>query len=179
MHRALVALGAAPTLDRTHRPHGPRPEDAPLLLGILLAKAEVDATARANPGDEPPEGLTALIRGYNTFTRSEEMRLRLLALRLVRTAFDVSLYEEADDPCTPAAENAAMTAANMINARRLAWHGTGPDDHQAFATALGSAEQFGRSTMEELARVRHQFMPASPSKAAPKRSRQARHRRSC
>lgn len=157
LHRALVALGAAPTLDPTNRPHGPRQQDAPLLLGILLAKAELDAAVRADPGAEPPEGLTALIRGYNTLTQSDEMRLRLLALRLVRTAFDISLYEDTDDLCTPAAEDAAMTAANLINARRLARHGVGPDDQRALTTALRSAVQFHRSATENLERARHQL----------------------
>ncbi|MFE3881836.1 hypothetical protein ACFXPQ_02735 [Streptomyces lydicus] len=177
MHRALAALGAAPTLDRTHRPRGPRREDAPLLLGILLAKAELDATVIADPADEPPEGMTTLIQGYNTFICSEEVRLRLLALRLIRTAFDISLYEGADDLCTPAAETAVMTAANMINARRLAWHGSGPADQQALITALRSADQFSRSTLEDLEQARHQFTPEPRSKVAPKRSAQARHRR--
>ncbi|MGY4954772.1 hypothetical protein [Streptomyces nigrescens] len=161
LHRALAELGAAPTLDRTHRPHGPRPEDAPLLLGILLAKAELDAAVRADPGAEPPEGLTALIRGYNTLTRPEEARLRLLALRLVRTAFDVTLYEDTDDPCAPAAEDAAMTAANMINVYRLARHGTGPGDQQALQTALKSAHQFNRSTAKAIERARRRFSPAT------------------
>lgn len=177
LHRALAALGTAPTLDRTHRPHGPRPEDAPLLLGILLAKAELDATVIADPGEEPPEGMTSLIEGYNTLIRSEEMRLRLLALRLIRTAFDIGLYEGADDPCTPAAETAVMTAANMINARRLAWHGSGPADQQALVTALRSADQFSRSTLEDLEQARDQFAPEPRSKVGPKRSAQARHRR--
>ncbi|WP_416484220.1 hypothetical protein [Streptomyces sp. CL12] len=160
LHRALAVLGAAPTLDRAHRSHGPNPEDAPLLLGILLAKAELDAAVIADPADEPPDGMTTLIQGYNTLICSEEMRLRLLALRLIRTAFDISLYEGVDDPCTPAAETAVMAAANMINARCLAWHGTGPDDQQALATALRSAYQFSRSTLEDLERARRQFTSA-------------------
>lgn len=112
---------------------------------------------RADPGAEPPEGLTELIRGYNTLTRSEEMQLRLLALRLVRTAFDISLHEDADDPCAPAAEDAAMTAANMINARRLAQHGVTLADRQALATALKSASEFSRSATKALERARRQF----------------------
>ncbi|MFE7607053.1 hypothetical protein [Streptomyces celluloflavus] len=161
LQRALAALGAAPTLDRTHRPHGPRPEDASLLLGILLAKAELDAAVRADPGAEPPEGLTALIRGYNTLTRSEERRLRLLALRLVRTAFDITLYEDTGDPCAPAAEDAAMTAANMINAYRLARHSTGPSDQRALLTALESAHQFNRSAAKAIEHARRRLAPAS------------------
>lgn len=153
LHRALTALGAAPTLDRTSRPHGLRPDDAPLLLGVLLAKAELDAAVRADPGMDPPEGLTALIRGYNTFTNSEEMRLRLLALRLVRTASEISTYEDTDDPCALTAEDATMTAANMINACRLARHGVTPADQQALATALSSAGQFIRSATKALGRV--------------------------
>ncbi|MFE0379419.1 hypothetical protein ACFW1M_28470 [Streptomyces inhibens] len=50
-----------------------------------------------------------------------------------------------------------MTAANMIKARRLAWHGTGPDDRQALLTALRSADPFSRSTMKQLDRSRRQF----------------------
>lgn len=128
-----------------------------MLLGILLAKAELDAAVRADPGVEPPKGLTVLMRGYNTFTTSEEMRLRLLALRLIRTAFDISLYEDTDDPCTTAAEDATMTAANMINARRLAWHGASPEDQRALNTALKSAEQFHRSTTENVKRASRQY----------------------
>ncbi|GAA0439819.1 hypothetical protein [Streptomyces luteireticuli] len=157
LHRALAALGAAPTLDPARRPHGPRPQDAPLLLGILLAKAELDAAVRADPAADPPEALTALIRGYNTLTRSEEARLRLLTLRLVRTAFDITLYEEPGDPCTPAAENATMTAANMINACRLTRHGTGPDDRQALTMALESAHQFHHNTTQAIKQARHQL----------------------
>ncbi|MCC3769625.1 hypothetical protein [Streptomyces sp. UNOC14_S4] len=157
LHQALAALGAAPTLDHARRPHGPRPQYAPLLLGILLAKAELDAAVRADPAADPPDGLTALIRGYHTLTRSEEARLRLLTLRLVRTAFDITLYEEPGDPCTPAAENAAMTAANMINACRLTRHGTGPDDQHALTTALESAHQFHHSTAQALKQARRQL----------------------
>ncbi|MEV4504707.1 hypothetical protein [Streptomyces klenkii] len=157
LHQALAALGAAPTLDRTRRPHGPRPQDAPLLLGILLAKAELDAAVRADPAAEPPQGLTQLIRGYNTISHVEETRLRLIALRLIRTAFDITLYENADDPYALAAENATMTAANMINACRLARHGTSPDDRQALATALKSAHQFNHSTTEALKRTQRHY----------------------
>ncbi|MBO3682834.1 hypothetical protein [Streptomyces sp. NEAU-YJ-81] len=159
LQHALAALSAAPTLDRTRRPHGPRPGDAPLLLGILLAKAELDAAVRADPGADPPEGLTELIRGYNTLARSEEMRLRLLALRLVRTAFDITVYEDTDDPCTPAAESAAMTAANAINAYRLARHSTDPADRRALAAALRSADEFNRSATEALSQAHHQLTP--------------------
>ncbi|MEU6463631.1 hypothetical protein [Streptomyces sp. NPDC046976] len=148
-----------------------------MLLGILLAKAELDAIVIADPADEPPDGMTTLIQGYNTLICSEEVRLRLLAQRLIRTAFDISLYEGVDDPCTPAAETAVMTAANMINARRLAWHGTGPDDQQALVAALRSADQFSQSTVEDLEQARHQFAPQTRSKAHPRRSVQARQSR--
>ncbi|MEU8687636.1 hypothetical protein [Streptomyces sp. NPDC048665] len=54
-----------------------------------------------------------------------------------------------------------MTATNMVNACRLAWDGTGPDDQKALITALVPAEQFHRSTTEYLKRARHQF-PGKP-----------------
>lgn len=103
--------------------------------------------------------------------------MRLLALRLVRTAFDITLYEDGDDPCAPAAEDATMTAANMINARRLARYGASPADRQALATALRSADQFSHSAAEELERARRQFTQKPGASAGTKHPAHPQRRR--
>lgn len=90
LYRALGELGAAPTPDASLRPNGPKPTDSALLLGVLLAKTELDAAVRADPAQEPPRGLTELLTGYRSTIASpaDETRLQLLSHRLVRSAVE-------------------------------------------------------------------------------------------
>jgi hypothetical protein len=126
LYRALDELGAAPRPDPQLRPQGPTRSDAPLLLGVLLAKTELDAAVRADPGQEPPKGLTLMLTGYRSMLRApaDETRLRLLSLRLVRSAVEATVDETADEtaPDTPlprAAGDAALAAAGFLDAERL------------------------------------------------------------
>ncbi|MBW1597248.1 hypothetical protein [Streptomyces sp. JJ38] len=144
LHRALEALGAAPRADPALRPRGAREEDAALLLGILLAKVELDAAVRADPGLEPPDGLAALVSGYRAMTvdqraEGEELLWRLLSLRLIRTASESSTFASHPDELLDAAANAAMAAANLLNAK-FADHGT--DGTSPSDQALESAVAF-------------------------------------
>ncbi|MDA3625128.1 hypothetical protein OU415_06760 [Saccharopolyspora sp. WRP15-2] len=121
VHRALAELGAAPIADPVARPHGPRPRDAALLLGVLAAKIDLDASVRADPNDDPPDGFTDFLMGYHNLigdVQGGDTRLRLLALRSVRTAFDLTMAGE-NDPLECMASDAAMLTANLINAYRL------------------------------------------------------------
>ncbi|WP_434587088.1 hypothetical protein [Streptomyces sp. A5-4] len=120
LYRALDELGAAPTPDPRLRPDGPRRADTALLLGVLLAKTELDAAVRADPAQEPPRGLTDLLTGYRSTITStaDETRLRLLSMRLVRSAVEATLDHDSSD-LAHAAGDAALAAAGLIDAERL------------------------------------------------------------
>ncbi|MEU4086487.1 hypothetical protein [Streptomyces aureus] len=120
LYRALNELGAAPRPDPKFRPAGPRRTDSALLLGVLLAKTELDAAVRADPAQEPPRGLTQLLAGYRSTVPSpaDETRLRLLSMRLVRSAIEATLDDDLS-PLAQAAGDAALAAAGLIDAERL------------------------------------------------------------
>ncbi|WP_188273838.1 hypothetical protein [Streptomyces sp. CBMA152] len=156
LHRALAALGAAPTADPKQRPHGPQPEDTPLLLGVLLAKAELDAAVRADPSAYPPDGLTALITGYNALIGTgSDIRLRLMSLRLIRTAIEITTHDDATDSISEAAESATLAAANLVNALR--YNRSPPDEDEALSAALDAAARFSRDLAVSVKRARHEF----------------------
>ncbi|KPI31942.1 hypothetical protein OV450_7017 [Actinobacteria bacterium OV450] len=127
LYRALADLGAAPKPDTRLRPDGPKRTDTALLLGILLAKTELDAALRADPAQEPPLGLTRLLAGYCSTIPSpaDETRLRLLSLRLVRSALEATLDDD-PSPLSQAAGDCALAAASLIDADRLTRTGAGP-----------------------------------------------------
>ncbi|MEV8058770.1 hypothetical protein AB0P37_20255 [Streptomyces antimycoticus] len=120
LYRALGELGAAPTPDASLRPNGPKRTDSALLLGVLLAKTELDAAVRADPAQEPPRGLTELLTGYRSTITSpdDETRLQLLSHRLVRSAVEATLDDD-PGPLSHAASDAALAAAGLIDADRL------------------------------------------------------------
>ncbi|MEU5980589.1 hypothetical protein [Streptomyces sp. NPDC047315] len=119
LYRALDELGVAPTPDPKLRPNGPKRSDTALLLGILLAKAELGAAVRADPSEEPPHGLTQLMTGYRSAvsSRNDETHLRHLSLRLLHTAVEATLDDNPSTLCY-AADDAALAAA-LIDADRL------------------------------------------------------------
>ncbi|MEV5880908.1 hypothetical protein AB0L75_43410 [Streptomyces sp. NPDC052101] len=127
LYSALADLGSAPKLDARQRPDGPKRTDTALLLGILLAKTELDAARRADPAQEPPRGLTQLLAGYCSAiaSRADETRLRLLSLRLVRSAIEATLDDD-PSPLSCAAGDSALAAASLIDADRLTRTGAGP-----------------------------------------------------
>jgi hypothetical protein len=127
LYGALEALGAAPVPDPKLRPKGPRRSDTPLLLGVLLAHAELDAALRADPGQEPPRGLLQLLAGYRSAIRSpqDQTRLRLLSLRLTRTAMEATLDND-PSPLAQAASDACLAAAALIDSDRLQRTGASP-----------------------------------------------------
>lgn len=137
LYRALDMLGAAPTPDPQLRPDGPRRTDTALLLGVLLAKTELDAAVRADPSQEPPRGLTDLLTGYGSTITSpaDETRLRLLSLRLVRSAVEATLDHDPSDLAS-AAGDAALAAAGLIDAERLQRAGA---NHAAVSASLKAA----------------------------------------
>ncbi|MFD8340205.1 hypothetical protein ACFV42_47660 [Streptomyces solisilvae] len=77
----------------------------------------------------------------------------------MKTTFDIAVYQGAAEPFAPAAESAAMTATNELNAYRLARHGTYPAARRALAVALRFADEISRSTTEALGRTHHQLTP--------------------
>ncbi|MGW2299182.1 hypothetical protein [Streptomyces violaceorubidus] len=118
---------------------GPQRNDSPLLLGVLYAKAELDAAVRASPESGSGRHLTQFLAGYGSFLASpdDQTRLRLLTLRLIRTALESTVDDEGD-PLARAAGDAAMAAAHLMNAHRLR------RDHapaSSVATALEAARQ--------------------------------------
>ncbi|WP_236241789.1 Rho termination factor N-terminal domain-containing protein [Streptomyces sp. CC228A] len=128
--------------------------DEPTLLGVLLAKAELDAAVRADPNQDPPEGLIELINGYRAVVTPDGLRdtwLRLIALRLVRTAVEMTMCDDTDD-LSEATADASLAAANLANACRLRRHL--PADitalDAALDAALRSADQFCRDVMRTL-----------------------------
>lgn len=152
--RALTELGAAPVPDPKQRPHGVQPRDAPLLLGVLLAKAELDAAELANPDLDPPDGLSELLVGYQGVTSSSEScetELKLLTLRLVRTAVELTLVED-HDPLIDAACNAALAAGNLVNCYRIRRYTRA--DPRAAQHALDSADQFTHDLARAMTKVR-------------------------
>ncbi|MFD9467200.1 hypothetical protein [Streptomyces sp. NPDC060027] len=128
LYRALDELGAAPSPDPKLRPAGPRRTDSALLLGVLLAKTELDAAVRADPAQEPPRGLTQLLAGYRSTIPSaaDETRLRLLSMRLVRSAIEATLDDDFS-PLAQAAGDAALATAGLIDAERLRRTGATPE----------------------------------------------------
>ncbi|MEV1091196.1 hypothetical protein [Streptomyces microflavus] len=138
LYRALDELGAAPTPDPVLRPDGPKRSDSTLLLGVLLAKAELDAAVRADPTQEPPRGMTELLTGYRSMVSSpgDTIRLRLLSHRLVRSAVEATLDDDSDDPVRLAAADAALAASGLVDAARL--HSAGASE-AAIQAAVSAA----------------------------------------
>jgi hypothetical protein len=139
LYRALDELGAAPVPDPGLRPDGPKRTDSALLLGVLLAKTELDAAVRADPAQEPPRGLTQLLTGYRSTIPSpaDETRLRLLSMRLIRSAIEATLDEDSS-PLAQAAGDAALAAASLIDAERLRGTGATP---KTINTTIDAATQ--------------------------------------
>ncbi|MFJ7193900.1 hypothetical protein [Streptomyces bacillaris] len=137
LYRALDGLGAAPTPDPVLRPNGPKRGDTALLLGVLLAKTELDAAVRADPAQEPPRGMTGLLTGYHSLVTSlgDTTRLRLLSLRLVRSAVEATLDDDTDP--------VLLAAAGLIDTARLQNTGASPAAiraaHDAAALSLRAA----------------------------------------
>ncbi|MES9512139.1 hypothetical protein ABWJ92_38180 [Streptomyces sp. NPDC000609] len=120
LYRALDELGAAPTPDPVLRPDGPKRADSALLLGVLLAKTELDAAVRADPAQEPPRGMTELFTGYRSLITSpgDGTRLQLLSHRLLRSAVETTLDND-NSRFSQAASDAALAASGLIDADRL------------------------------------------------------------
>ncbi|GAA1146203.1 hypothetical protein F4556_003749 [Kitasatospora gansuensis] len=152
--RALTELGAAPVPDPKQRPHGVQSQDAPLLVGVLLAKAELDAAQMTDPDQGPPGGLSDLLAGYQGLARSSdspETELKLLTFRLIRTASELVLLED-DDPLLDAACNGALAAGNLINCYRLRQYTRG--NARAVQQALESADRFTHDLTRAMAQAR-------------------------
>ncbi|WP_223840511.1 hypothetical protein [Saccharopolyspora pogona] len=145
-----VRVGIAPVADPAQRPHGPRPGDTAFLLGVLAAKVELDAAVLADPTDESLDGVTEFVAGFHRLVggvRAEDTRLRLLALRSIRTAFDLTAAEERP-PLVDMASDAAMLTANLINTYRL------QQDGAELHTELASVGQFLTDLDHALAELR-------------------------
>jgi hypothetical protein len=56
VYAALVALGAEPVLDPKLWRQGPQEENRRWLLGVLLAKVELEITAATRPGSDQEQG---------------------------------------------------------------------------------------------------------------------------
>ncbi|MFE5717905.1 hypothetical protein [Streptomyces erythrochromogenes] len=165
LYRALAALGVAPKPDARQRPHGPTRTDTALLLGVLLAKTELDAAIRADPAQEPPRNLTRLLAGYCSAVPSpaDETRLRLLSLRLVRSAIEATLDDD-PSPLSHAAADSALAAAGLIDADRLTRTGASPAAiHACIDTAVRSLDAASSGiTARQLAQPRRTRRKPSP-----------------
>ncbi|MEV7077861.1 hypothetical protein AB0N88_04815 [Streptomyces sp. NPDC093516] len=143
LYQALAELGAAPEPDPALRPTGPKPADSALLLGILLAKVELDASARASPEGNRPRGLARLLRGYTAAVSSvhDQTRLQLITYRLIRTSVETTLNNP-EEPYAQAASHAALAAAHLTHAHQLS------QQQDSNPTALGSALHAAQSELE-------------------------------
>jgi hypothetical protein len=160
LYRALDELGAAPRLDPRLRADGPKRTDTALLLGVLLAKTELDAAIRADPAQEPPRGLTRLLAGYCSAITSpaDETRLRLLSIRLVRSAIEATLDDD-PSPLSQAASDSALAAAGLIDADRLTRTGAGPTAINASLTTATQSLNAATTTLNTLTRHHHTPRP--------------------
>ena len=104
-----------------------------------LAKTELDAAVRADPAQEPPHGLTQLLTGYRSTIPSpaDETRLRLLSMRLIRSAIEATPDDDSS-PLAQAASDAALAAAGLVDAERLGRTGATP---RAIKTSIDAATQ--------------------------------------
>ncbi|MFF8868423.1 hypothetical protein ACF08B_41120 [Streptomyces sp. NPDC015139] len=161
LYSALADLGVAPKLDARQRPDGPKRTDTAMLLGILLAKTELDAARRADPAQEPPRGLTQLLAGYCSAI-ADETRLRLLSLRLVRSAIEATLDDD-PSPLSCAAGDCALAAAGLIDADRLTRTGAGPAAVNACLDTAAQSLTAATTGINALtATRRHQAPPHPP-----------------
>ncbi|MFD3334597.1 hypothetical protein ACFWV1_18350 [Streptomyces sp. NPDC058700] len=94
---------------------------------------------RADPAQEPPHGLTQLLTGYRSTIPSpaDETRLRLLSMRLIRSAIEATLDNDSG-PLAQAASDAALAAAGLIDAERLRRTGATP---KTITTTIDAATQ--------------------------------------
>ncbi|MFC7331435.1 hypothetical protein [Marinactinospora rubrisoli] len=133
---ALAALGAAPVADPDLRPTGPTQDDAPELLGALLAAVELEAAARLHFGAAQPAGLAALTRGWRQQLGGGRVTGEVLLHRLQRTAAD---WEDTtggpDKPAIAQAATAALLAAQILLATA-----NFAEQPETFARALDEAE---------------------------------------
>jgi hypothetical protein len=106
---------------------------------VLLAKTELDAAVRADPAQEPPRALTQFLAGYRSTIPSpaDETRLRLLSMRLLRSAIEATLDDDSS-PLAQAAGDAALAAACLIDAERLRRTGAAP---KTINTTIAAANQ--------------------------------------
>jgi hypothetical protein len=87
VYAALVALEAEPVLDPEFWPEGPQAEDRLRLLGVLLAKTELEVTAATGMGEGQLEDVAEALLGWSEQTGPDsDLLFSVLANRLQRTA---------------------------------------------------------------------------------------------
>ncbi|KUM96019.1 hypothetical protein AQI95_42760 [Streptomyces yokosukanensis] len=136
IYRALVALGAEPLFDPEVRPEGPQDEDRRRLLGVLLAKAELEITAATRLGSDEDEG-EVLLGWIEEAGPDSGLTDNVLVNRLHRTGVQLlGLDEDETFPGQSAASMAIVVAPDTFGAHLRFQDG----DVDGVRRALGRAQ---------------------------------------
>ncbi|MEU0108345.1 hypothetical protein ABZ313_23705 [Streptomyces sp. NPDC006251] len=110
VYAALVALGAEPVLDPELWPRGPQEEDCRRLLGVLLAKVELEITAATRLESDEDEA-EVLLGWSGQVGPDSSLSANVLVNRLHRTAVQLMGLDEAETPPGRSASAMAVVAA--------------------------------------------------------------------
>ncbi|MFF1691689.1 hypothetical protein [Streptomyces sp. NPDC058254] len=136
VYRALVVLGAEPLFDPEVRPEGPQDEDCRRLLGVLLAKVELEITAAPQLGGDEDEG-EVLLGWIEEAGPDSGLTDSVLVNRLHRTGVQLlGLDEDETFPGQSASSMAIVVAADTFGAHLRFQDG----DVEGVRRALGRAE---------------------------------------
>lgn len=137
IYRALVALGAEPLFDPEVRPEGPQEEDRLRLLGVLLAKTELELTASTRLENEQMEDIAETVIGWaEEVGPDSDLTANVLSNRLERTGLQLMGQEDETPPGRMASFMAVVAAADTFGAHLRLQHG----DTEGVRQALGRAE---------------------------------------
>ncbi|MEU9279500.1 hypothetical protein [Streptomyces sp. NPDC048341] len=138
IYRALVALGAEPVLDPEMWPEGPQEGDRRRLLGVLLAKTELEITAATRLDQDQDQDEAEVLLGWTGEVGPHTgLSANVLVNRLHRTAMQLAgLDEDEIPPGRLASSTAVVAAADTFGAHLHAEAG----DVEGIRRALGRAE---------------------------------------
>ncbi|MFD3504739.1 hypothetical protein [Streptomyces sp. NPDC058678] len=152
IYAALVALGAEPVLDPELWPQGPQEGDRLRLLGVLLAKTELEITAATRLGeDEQFEDIADVVLGWTEQVGSSGIASNVLVNRLQRTAVQLMDGGEEKTAAGQVASGAAVVAAaDVLSAHLQFEHG----DVERTRRALDRTEASVIAVLEGMHEVR-------------------------
>ncbi|MFJ8676801.1 hypothetical protein [Streptomyces sp. NPDC093589] len=137
VYGALVALGTEPVLDPELWPEGPQEEDRLRLLGVLLAKTELEITASTRLAGEEIEDVAEVVAGWAELVGPDsDLAANVLSNRLERTGMQLMGGEEMAPPGRAASFMAVVAAVDVFGAHLRFQRG----DVEGVRQALGRAE---------------------------------------